>query len=53
MNFILTLDNLIKKKVVVINSFQVCKCRCEIVEDQLLHSPIAQALWFSAFTACY
>ena len=44
MNYILTLDNLIKSKVVVLNRCIMCKCSCEIVEHFPLHCPLAQEL---------
>jgi hypothetical protein len=51
LNSILTLENLIKRKVVVVvNRCIMCKCSCETVEHLVLHCLIAQELWSFAFT---
>ena len=51
LNSISTLDNLIKRKLAVINRCIMCKCSRETVEHLLLHCSIAQELWSFAFTA--
>lgn len=50
-NSILTMDKLIKRKLVVINRWIVCKCSCEIVEHLLLHCHIARELRYFEHTA--
>jgi hypothetical protein len=42
LNSILTLDNLIKRKMVVVNRCLMCKCSCETIEPLLLHCPVVQ-----------
>ena len=44
LNFIPTFDNLIKRKMLVINRCMMCKCSCETGKHLLLHRPIAKEL---------
>ena len=47
---ILTLDNLRKKQVVVINRCCMCKKDGELVDHLVLHCEVAHALWCNIFS---
>ena len=47
---ILTIDNLRKKKVLILDWCYMCKSNAESVDHLLLHCPIVFELWFGVFT---
>ena len=47
---ILTIDNLHKKKVLILDLFCMCKSNGELVDHLLLHCPIVFELWSMVFT---
>ena len=47
---ILTIDNLCKRKVLILDWFYVCKSNGESVDHILLHCPIVFELWSMVFT---
>ena len=47
---ILTIDNLRKKKVLILDWCYMCKSNAESVDHLLLHCPIVFELWFVVFT---
>ena len=47
---ILTIDNLRKKKVLILDWFCMCKSNGESVDHLLLHCPIVFELWSMVFT---
>ena len=47
---ILTLDNLRKRNIIVLNRCCMCKRSEEIVDHLLLHCEVASALWYAIFS---
>ena len=47
---ILTLDNLRKRHVIVINKCFMCKNNEETVDHLLLHCEVASAMWYAIFS---
>ena len=52
----LTIDNLRKRKVCILDWCYMCKCNSEIVDHLFLHCPVALELWdmvFGLFGVCW